>query len=378
MSNIKLYKVGGCIRDEIMGVKYNDIDYAVEANSFDELLQWLKRKKYTIFLQKPEYFSVRAKCPKTGEVIDFTLCRTDGYYSDNRHPDKVAMADIYSDLARRDFTINAMARGADGKLIDPYNGCLAIRQKTIKCVGSARDRIHEDPLRAIRAIRFAVTKEFYMNCELLDVVQHKSLAKLLKTISSERIMTELNKAFAYDTHRTLILLNCLHDDTIKVIFKNNIHLQVSNKQIKKQNKQKRKIIIERPPKTCVHKMPIPKTLHYAAQFGLYKLLIKSLDCNVCKKTLNNKSFNARLTPLAIAAQHNNVTMVTTLLQHGANINATCVQNKSVLHYAIKHNSLNTIKVLVEHKSIKLPQLDVIKQWTKNNNILKLFTSYTSS
>src|SRR4051812_36297006 len=111
---VHLYEVGGHVRDSLLGIKSKDIDFAVEAESFMELFNWLNAQKFDIFLITEEYGTIRARFPKghvnAGLTADFVLCRKDGNYSDGRRPDSVSPGTIFDDLARRDFTVNAMAR----------------------------------------------------------------------------------------------------------------------------------------------------------------------------------------------------------------------------------------------------------------------------
>ncbi len=102
---VKIYLVGGSIRDQLLGLKSKDLDYAVEAGSYEEMRDYIKENG-KIFLETPEYLTIRAHL-KNGEPADFVLCRKDGEYSDGRRPDKVTPGTLYDDLARRDFTVNA-------------------------------------------------------------------------------------------------------------------------------------------------------------------------------------------------------------------------------------------------------------------------------
>lgn len=194
---VKLYKVGGCVRDEILGLKSKDIDYAVTASSYEEMKDYLISLEANIFLEKPEYLTIRAKVK--GEDADFVLCRKDGAYSDGRRPDSVKIGTIEDDLARRDFTMNAIAIDENGNYIDPFNGVLDIKLGIIKCVGSS-DRIREDSLRMLRALRFAITKKFIMGYEIERILHNEY--NLLKNISRERIYEELNRMFSFSTELT--------------------------------------------------------------------------------------------------------------------------------------------------------------------------------
>lgn len=194
MNKIKLYKVGGCVRDEILGKKSKDIDYSVEAPSFEAMIAHLKEMGATIWKEFPEFFTARGKL--NGVDVDFVLCRKDGAYRDNRRPDKVEMGTLMDDLARRDFTMNAIAIDLEsGKYIDPFNGEMHLRAGLIEVVGSV-DRLVEDPLRIMRALRFSSTHGFMMSERVRDFISENF--HLLGTISRERIQDEMNKMFNHN------------------------------------------------------------------------------------------------------------------------------------------------------------------------------------
>src|SRR5579859_2576372 len=144
------YLVGGYVRDKILGIPSKDLDYSVEAASYEEMRQSIIDRGGTILLETPNFFTIRARIGK--EVSDYVLCRKDGAYSDSRHPDSVEHGTLHDDLARRDFTMNAIAIDSDGNYIDPFNGISDIKNKLIRCVGNAQDRFDEDALRMLRAI----------------------------------------------------------------------------------------------------------------------------------------------------------------------------------------------------------------------------------
>jgi tRNA nucleotidyltransferase (CCA-adding enzyme) len=221
MNEIKFYQVGGCVRDEILGIKSKDIDYAVEAPSYAEMKAAIEGRGGQIFLETPQYFTIRAKVPQLG-AADFVLCRKDGEYVDGRRPETVEVGTLYDDLARRDFTMNAIAKGEDGSYIDPYEGQLHIKQRCIVAVGNPYERFSEDYLRMLRAIRFAVTKKFGISkavrCAIFDLHNH------VAEVSVERIREELGKAFEADTLRTL---NYLREfDLDGLLFSGNLGLRL--------------------------------------------------------------------------------------------------------------------------------------------------------
>lgn len=238
MNMIKLYQVGGSVRDEILGIKSKDIDYAVEADSFEDMKKYLLDNKYTIFVEKPEYLVIRAKTEK--EIVDFALCRSDGFYSDGRRPDKVHRATIMEDLARRDFTINAIAKDTNGEYLDPFNGQEDLRKKIIRSVGDPEERMKEDSLRIVRALRFSITKQFKIDKKLFKVICDPNIYKLLSNVAIERIRDELEKMFKYDTKASLRLIKVLPDGLIDCLFHDNMWLLPTNKKIKNKIKDHKK------------------------------------------------------------------------------------------------------------------------------------------
>ncbi len=216
MDNIKIYRVGGHVRDEILGVRSKDIDYAVEAPSYDAMVEWI-RTKGKIYLESPQFWTVRAHLE--GKLpADFVLCRKDGQYSDGRRPDSVSVGTLYDDLSRRDFTMNAIAVDeASGEYIDPFNGIDDLELELIRCVGKAFDRFFEDSLRLLRAIRFKITKGFKLDREIVECLCNPELADRLANVSDERKREELQKCFAKDTVATLDVLS-RYDLITKAVF----------------------------------------------------------------------------------------------------------------------------------------------------------------
>lgn len=230
---MKLYQVGGSVRDRFIGLKpiFDDIDYAVEAKNFEEMKNYISNNPhYKIFLETKKYGTIRAKNTQTHEVIDFTLCRSDGIYSDNRRPDTIITADIYTDLSRRDFTMNAIAIDIETKeIIDPHNGIKDINNKIIRCVGNAFDRMKKDPLRLLRALRFSITKNMILDEDIQQCFTNNKIINLFKKISIDRKKEELHKMFKYDTKMTIKVLNILSEDFLNAIFEDAIWLMPTNK-----------------------------------------------------------------------------------------------------------------------------------------------------
>jgi tRNA nucleotidyltransferase/poly(A) polymerase len=201
--NIQFYKVGGAVRDQFLGVKSKDIDFAVEAPSFQAMHDFIAQEG-KVYLVSPEYFTIRAKI--RGLDADFVLCRKEHGYSDGRRPDSVSPGDIYDDLSRRDFTMNAIAmRMPTDDIIDPHNGVADIERRLVRCVGKAEDRFSEDSLRMIRAVRFAITKAFALDWDIRNALHDRFLLSKLENVSKERVREELNRCFKFDTLNTLRL-----------------------------------------------------------------------------------------------------------------------------------------------------------------------------
>lgn len=217
---MKIYEVGGCVRDKLLGVEPKDIDYSVEANSFEEMKTELLKRGMELWPTDEKYMTLRGKL--NGIAADFVLCRKDGFYSDGRRPDQVEMGTIYDDLARRDFTMNAIAFDLEAdKFLDPFNGHADIKNKIIRCVGST-DRLKEDSLRMLRALRFSITKGFEIDFEIMKCIIENYT--LLKNISRERIFVEMNLMFQHSTLETFRLMIDLQE-VFEFIFKEkDIHL----------------------------------------------------------------------------------------------------------------------------------------------------------
>ena len=183
----KAYVVGGCVRDSIMGREPNDWDVTTDADP--EQIQNLFASFRTVNtgVKHGTILIISGKTP-----VETTTFRIDGEYSDNRHPDKVTFTkNIIDDLARRDFTINAMAYNETEGIIDPFDGQNDIRKKLIRCVGDADTRFNEDALRIMRAIRFSSVLGFSIEEKTAEAIIRNE--NLLSGIACERITTELLK-----------------------------------------------------------------------------------------------------------------------------------------------------------------------------------------
>ena len=197
--NIRIFEVGGSIRNELLGLPANDRDFSVLAPSYESMRDYLLSQGATIFQERPQFVAIRAKLPSIG-AVDFTLARKESFYTDGRHPDSVSSAEsIDDDLHRRDFSMNAIAREIGSEvLIDPFNGRDAIRRRVIESVGRAEDRFREDTLRIIRAIRFSCQLGFEISEEIAETIMRFQVTDF-RAVSSNRLQVELTKAFSSNT-----------------------------------------------------------------------------------------------------------------------------------------------------------------------------------
>lgn len=186
-----VYLVGGAIRNQLLGIPVKDWDLAT--NAVPSEMSEVFDKFQIVTIPTGIEHGTMTVCYK-GLNIEITTFRTDGEYSDNRRPDKVEFnVSLENDLARRDFTINAMAFNKSEGLIDPFNGYKDLKNGVIKCVGNAQDRFSEDALRMLRAIRFANVLNFHIDLDIKIAI--KNLKNNMKNVSNERIQMEINKIF---------------------------------------------------------------------------------------------------------------------------------------------------------------------------------------
>lgn len=205
MTKFEKFQVGGIVRDTIMGRASKDVDYVVVGGeSFEEMVAWVA-ETHEIFVTTPATFTARGRRKDSRQTFDFVWARKEGPYSDGRHPDFVEPGDLNDDLARRDFTINAIAMSDDGEIFDPFDGQFDIGRKMIRAVGDPRQRFIEDQLRIIRAIRFAVV--FGFDIESDTAAAMRAMAHRIPfTVSQERVREEMTKAFQHNTIATFRML----------------------------------------------------------------------------------------------------------------------------------------------------------------------------
>lgn len=181
------YAVGGCVRDSLMGKTPKDWDICTDASP-DEMKKVFEN--YRIIETGIKHGTVTVLLDEPYEITTF---RVDGEYADCRRPERVSFTkNITEDLARRDFTVNAIAYNPKTGIVDPFGGQEDIKRKVLRTVGKAENRFSEDALRIMRGVRFCAVLDFEAEEETKQAMIR--LAPLLKNISAERISSELVRA----------------------------------------------------------------------------------------------------------------------------------------------------------------------------------------
>lgn len=179
--------VGGCIRDIFLGLPFQDADITTNAPP-EKIKEIFHDKKLLYYGLKHGTVTVI----DGGKPYEITTYRTDGSYTDSRHPNSVAFCKyLEDDLKRRDFTVNALAYSPCEGLYDLFGGLSDIESKTIRCIGNAHERFAEDALRILRALRFSSVLGFTVEEQTSKAVHGQK--NLLLNISGERILSELKK-----------------------------------------------------------------------------------------------------------------------------------------------------------------------------------------
>ncbi|MBE6757224.1 MAG: HD domain-containing protein [Ruminococcaceae bacterium] len=181
------YAVGGCVRDSLRGVVPHDWDVTTAATPEQITAVFADHRTITVGAQHGTVAVVTDE-----RTVEITTFRTESGYTDSRHPDTVTfVADINADLARRDFTVNAMAYNEQDGLADPFGGQEDLANGILRCVGDAVTRFSEDALRILRGLRFAATLPLRIAPETAHAL-HETRDRL-HNIAAERIAVELTK-----------------------------------------------------------------------------------------------------------------------------------------------------------------------------------------
>ena len=186
-AGFEAYYVGGCVRDHLMGRAVHDVD--ITTNALPEQTAAVF-EGYKVIPTGIRHGTVTVLAE--GTPYEITTYRVDGSYSDSRRPDSVEFTpDIVQDLARRDFTMNAIAMDIRGNIVDPFGGRGDIEHSLIRCVGEPEKRFTEDALRIMRGIRFASQLGFGIEEKTAQAII--DMRGRLSIISRERVREELDK-----------------------------------------------------------------------------------------------------------------------------------------------------------------------------------------
>ena len=195
------YAVGGCIRDSILSK--NPYDWDITTNARPEEVKKLFPKTLDTGI-KHGTVSILFKENNQFKSYEVTTYRCDGLYSDGRHPDDVTFVNnLHEDLARRDFTINAIAYNEKAGIVDDFSGISDLENKIVRAVGDPLSRFKEDALRMMRAIRFSAQLSFEIDKKTYDAII--TLAENLSLVSKERIAVELIKVLLSDNPEKVYL-----------------------------------------------------------------------------------------------------------------------------------------------------------------------------
>ena len=185
-NGFSIFEVGGSVRDEILGLDVFDFDFATNATP-EEMMKFLPNANDTF----AKYGCIKYK----GEHgrAEITTFRVEEKYDDFRHPTKIRFVNsLNEDYLRRDFTINAIYKDIDGNIYDPAGGVEDIKRQLIRFIGDPEKRIKEDPLRILRAKRFAAKLGFEIEIETAKAME--KLSYLLEKLNPDKIKEEERKS----------------------------------------------------------------------------------------------------------------------------------------------------------------------------------------
>ena len=198
-AGFEAYAVGGCVRDSLLGIPPHDYDLCTNASPQDICRVFSQFQ----LVRSGEKHGTIGVVTSEG-VVEITTFRTEGDYQDGRHPGWVRfVSNIREDLARRDFTINAMAYSPRTGLVDPWGGQADLQAQVLRTVGDPSERFTEDALRILRGVRFAARFRLTPETQTLEAMYR--LAPLMENLARERVFDELCKLLMRVTAQDLLL-----------------------------------------------------------------------------------------------------------------------------------------------------------------------------
>lgn len=203
-ASYRAYVVGGAVRDALMGLEPNDYDIATSAKP-EAVAALFRADGHTVIETGLKHGTVTVMYGK--HPVEITTFRIDGQYTDARHPGTVTFTDeLFEDLSRRDFTVNAFAYAPGEGVIDRFDGKSDLQSRRIRCIRTPSERFSEDALRILRALRFSAFLDFDIDSETADAA--RDLAPLLKKISAERHTAEWEKMMSSPYPTRLLSVLC--------------------------------------------------------------------------------------------------------------------------------------------------------------------------
>lgn len=192
------YAVGGCVRDSLLGITPHDYDLCTNATPEETARVFAD---YRLVRSGEKHGTIGVVIE--GDVVEITTFRTEGGYQDSRHPQWVRFVDsLTEDLARRDFTVNAIAYSPEEGYIDPFGGQKDLKKRRLRCVGDPTARFTEDALRILRGIRFAV--RFTLTPDRKTKTAMLACAPAMENLARERVFDELCKLLPLVTAQDLL------------------------------------------------------------------------------------------------------------------------------------------------------------------------------
>jgi tRNA nucleotidyltransferase/poly(A) polymerase len=197
---------------DYVAVPNNDLIKNIESphTMFGILEEYLRLEKYELFLVTPNCFTIRARFPQSHKyqgVADFVMARKEvGYIPGTRTP-IIKPGTLFDDLERRDFTLNALAKDDKGNIIDFFDGQNHLRKGVLRTPLDPEVTFNDDPLRILRAIRFCISKSFFIETKIDELIRDYDYKEKMVVVSDERIREELYKCFKHDTIETLRVLH---------------------------------------------------------------------------------------------------------------------------------------------------------------------------
>lgn len=233
----RVFEVGGAVRDAFLGLPTKDVDFSVSGvANMDELAALVEDMGHRVVHVRPEFFTVVASVAKDHPLrertasADFVMCRKDSKGSDGRRPDFVEPGTVFDDLARRDFTVNAMALDTEtGELLDPHEGRRDLENRTLRFVGDPAVRCEEDGVRVMRALRFMVQKGLTPDPVAEEFLLSQAATDALAGQHVDMLSKELQKAGRFDS-AALVLTLGRFPNLLPALFRDGLHLDGSLKQ----------------------------------------------------------------------------------------------------------------------------------------------------